>query len=203
MAIAREICFVSSLGVAIDAPLTYVAAVMTELGLAGVASRYITTGLGDQLRETGAVMVKVPMIELAPLLPGAIDAPRHRVRLDLMHVIQTAPTSITGVGSDGFPAVWTGSAEPMRQWDMVVSFEARTGNVDLPPDLLDGMIAGPIIAGGLVLQLQTVTRGDIDVFGLPDGLSIVAPLHPTRTYRTPSAETVVGSGAIPPPGGPP
>jgi hypothetical protein len=202
MAIEREICFVGSMGVAIDAPLTYVAAVMTELGLAGVASRYITAGLGDQLRETGTVMVKVPMTELAPLLPGTIDAARHRVRLDLMHHVEGPPSSVTSVGSDNIPVIWTGSAEPMRQWDMVVSFEARTGNVDLPANLLDGMIAGPIIAGGLVRQLQTVTRGPIDVFGLPDGLSIVAPLHPTRAYRTPPTETVVGSGAIPPPGGP-
>lgn len=201
MAIEREIYFVGSLGVSIDAPLTYVGAVMTELGLGGVASRYITDETRDQLREAGAVMVRLPMTELAPLLPGTIDAERHRVRLDLVHVVQPPPSSITTVGSGGVPVVWTASGYPQRQWDLVVSFEARDGDVDLPPDLLDGMIAGPIIAGGLVRPWPTETQGTTDVFGLPDGLSLVDPLHANRRYRNPVVSTEVGSSA-PPPGGP-
>lgn len=182
MAIAREICFVSSLGVAIDAPLTYIGSVIAELGLAALSSRYVTAALGDRLRETGQAMVSVPLSELAPLLPGTIDTARHRVRLDLMHVVKDPPSSITSVGSDGMAVTWTASGASMRQWDLVVTFEATQGRVTLPADLLDGLIAGPIIAGGLVRQLHTETRGAIDVFGLPDGLSIVEPEHPTRTY---------------------
>lgn len=197
----REIYFVGSLGVAVDAPLTYIAAVMTELGLSGVASRYITAGLADQLRETGAAMVAIPMQELATLLPGTIDIQRHRVRLDLVHVVQPPPSSITAIGSGGVPVIGTASGDRQRQWDLVVSFEARHGDVDLPPDLLDGMIAGPIIAGGLVRPWLTETQGTIDVFGLPDGLSIVDPLHATRRYRDPVVSTEVGSLA-PPPRGP-
>ena len=82
MPIAREIFFVGSMGVPVDAPLTYIAALMGQIGLASVASRHITDELRDQLREVGSVKASIPLAELRSVISPSIDIDRHRIRLD-------------------------------------------------------------------------------------------------------------------------
>ena len=205
MPIAREIFFVGSMGVPVDAPLTYIAALMGQIGLASVASRHITDELRDQLREVGSVKASIPLAELRSVISPSIDIDRHRIRLDLSHLERQPPSSVVAVGSDGLPSsVWVASLDLQRQWDMIVSFEAKRGQVDLPGNFLEAMIAGPIIAGGLIGTGETFTRGPIETYCLPAGLTIVAPLHQSRVYSFPAPEPVavpVGSLALPP-GGP-
>lgn len=203
MPIAREIFFVGSMGVPVDAPLTYIAALMGQLGLAGVASRHITEELRDQLRETGSVKASIPLDELRSVISPAIDVDRHRIRLDLAHMERQPPSSIVAVGSDGLPSsVWVASLDQQQQWDLIVSFEARRGQVDLPGDFLEAMIAGPIIAGGLIGTVETITRGPIETYCLPDWLTIVAPEHQDRLYLFPEPEPVPVGSLVLPPGGP-
>lgn len=204
MPIAREIFFVGSLGVAVDAPLTYIAALMGQIGLVSVASRHITEELRTQLREFGSVKASIPLAELRSVVSPSIDIERHRIRLDMSHIERQPPSSVVAVGSDGLPSsVWVASVDVQRQWDMTVTFEAREGQVDLPGNFLEAMIAGPIIAGGLTGTIETITRGPIEAYCLPDGLTIVAPQHQDRCYMFPDPEPVaVPVGSLAPPGGP-
>lgn len=201
MPIAREIFFVGSMGVAVNAPLTYFRSVASLVGLGHVAEAYLPDTLDEQLREVGSIKASIPLAAFGRAIPAMPEVERHRIRIDLRHVVaEPKVTSMTWTASGTIDQLTVSSLATHRQWDLVISTEAARGPVLAPDHVFDQFLAGPIVAGAMVAQLPTDSHGPIQALHAPDGLHIVSPVDPDRRYRTPEPQPVVVSPI--PPGGP-